>query len=136
MSYSNKKLIRHMLPLFDFGGASAEIMSLKVPFNEHGVAQKARLVDVAVMVTEVINADVAPTFQVGTAADNDANALLTIDDRTADEACFNTDNDTDAILDEVIDSGTLVELNFTPGSGTAGGAVTGQGIPYLDMYVW
>jgi len=136
MSYSNKHLVRINFPLFDFGGAANEVMSFKIPKDEHGNNQKARLVDVGVMVTEIINADTTePAVLVGTAGDNDAYAQLNITDATADEACFNVDNDANAILNEDIPSGTLVEMNFKFGAETAG-SLTGQGIPYVDMYVW
>ena len=134
MSYSNKKLIRHTLPLFDFGGGSAEIMSFKVPKDEHGNNQKAKLVDIGVMATEVFETlTTEGSVQVGTAANNDAYGKLNITTATADEACFNVDNDADAILSSSIDAGTLIEVNLTNGTGSG---VTGQGIPYIDLYTW
>jgi len=134
--YSKKRLIRQQFETFDFGGGADEVFSLRLPKNENGGNMQGQLVNVGVMVTEVINADTAPTVQVGTAADNDAYAKLEIADGTADEDCFDVSDDTDAILNANIPAGTLVEINYTAGSGTSGGAVTGQGMPFLDMYVW
>jgi len=136
MSYSNKQLIRINFPSFDFGDTGSETMSFKIPKDEHGNDQKARLVDIGLMVTETfVTTTLEGAIEVGTAGDNDAYGKLNITDSTADEACFNVDNDTDAILDEDIPSGTLVEMNFTCGT-TGAGTLAGKGIPYVDIYVW
>jgi hypothetical protein len=135
MSYAKKKLMRIDFPLFDFGGtANTEIMSFKIPKDENGNAQRAVLVDVGVMITEAtVFATTLGTVKVGLAADDDEFALLNIATAVADAACFNVDNDADAIIDEDIPSGSLVQMTFAPGTGAG---LAGIGIPYVDIYVW
>lgn len=135
MSYSNKHFIRHDFPLFDFGAGADEVMSFRVPKDEHGNDQQARIVNIGVAVTEVfatVSGDA--TMEVGTSGNTDAFGLLTIPDASADEDVIDVSDDTDAILDADIPAGTLVEVNFK--HGTESGGVTGQGIPLIDMYVW
>lgn len=135
MGYSDKQLVRVNLPLFDFGGAAVETMSFRLPNDEHGNAMQGRVVGVGVMVTEVFAADTTPgTVELGTAADADAYAKLSIPDGTADNDCFDVTDDTDAIITEAIASGTLLKVTLT--NGTDASAVTGQGIPYFDIYCW
>jgi hypothetical protein len=109
--------------LHDFG-AGAEIFSLNGPTNKQGVIR-----EIGVSVTETFACDsTAATVQVGTAADNDAYALLTITDATADEAYFNQADDTDAII-AGIPMNTLVEVNCTQSADSV--AAAGQGIVTL-----
>jgi len=135
MSYSKKHLVRMNLPLFDFGGAANEIISFRIPKDEHGNDQQARIVNVGAAITEAIATSSGnATFEVGTAEDNDAYAKLTIPDNSVDEDVIDVSDDTDAILDESIPAGTLGEINLKYGTQASG--LTGQGIPFIDMYVW
>lgn len=139
MSYSKKQLVRMTFPEHDFG-AGAEVYSFRLPYDEHGNAQQGRLVNVGVMcITETWANDgdgSAPVggVQIGTADDNDAYAKLVVADATADEDCYDVTDDTDAILDEDIPSGTLVEVNLV--QCTDSGTAAGIGMPFVDFYVW
>ena len=135
MSYPDKRLIRMIFDEYDFGNDANEVFSFRLPYDEHGVAQKGRLVNVGVMVTEVFACDsTVASVRVGTAGNNDAFAELNIPDATADEDCYDVSDDTDAILDEDIPADTLVEVNLI--QSTDASSDTGKGIPFIDIYVW
>ena len=135
MSYGEKKLVRMNFPSFDFGGtANTEIMAFDLPVSEKGVSMQAQLVDIGVMVTEAtVFATTLGTVKVGTAGTAAAFATLSIPDASADASCVNIAEDTDAITEDTIPSGTLVQVTFAPGTGAS---LAGIGIPYIDMYVW
>lgn len=135
MSYGNKKLVRMVMDEFDFGADANEVYSFRLPYDEHGNAQKGRLVNIGVMVTETFscNSTVA-SVELGESGDTDAYAKLEIADGTADEDCYDVTDDTDAILDEDIPSGTLLEVNLTQSTDGSGDA--GKGMPFFDIYVW
>ena len=134
MSYSNKHLFVKTFPEHDFG-AGAEIYSFRLPLNEHGVAMKGRLVNAGVHITETFaNDQGGGTLQIGTAADNDAYALVNIADGAADEDCYDVTDDTDAILEEDIAAGTLIEVNCT--QSTDSSTAAGKGMPFVEIYCW
>lgn len=135
MGYSDKQLVRMTLPLFDFGGGAAETYSFRLPVSDSGVAMQGQLVGIGVMVTEVFATDTTTgSVAVGTAADADAYGILNVPDASADNDCIDATDDTDAIISESIAASTLIRVTLT--NGTDAGAVTGQGIPYVDFYVW
>ena len=139
MSYSEKKLVRFSFPSHDFGDG-AEVLSFVLPKSPSGKNQQGQIVNVGVMChTETWANDgnsgtVVGGIHVGIASDTDKYAKLIVADATADEAVFDVDDDTDAIIVENIPAGTLLELNMVQCTDT--GAAAGMGIPFIDMYVW
>lgn len=137
MSYSNKQLIRMNFPSHDFGDTSAnEIISFRLPYDEHGNSQKGKLVNTGVMVTEAFINSAAATVTLGTSSTTGAFVSLAIPTGTSDADCYDVSDDTDAIVSEEIAKDTLIQMGMNAGTGTANGAVTGQGRPFVDVYVW
>lgn len=134
-NYANKKFMRMTLPLFDFGGGAAETFSFRLPVQDDGSPSVGQLVGIGVMVTEVFATDTTTgSVAVGTAADADAYGILNVPDGAADNDCIDKTDDTDAIVSASIAASTLVRVTLT--NGTDASAVTGQGIPYIDIYYW
>lgn len=131
MSYSNPMTCMYNFPNMDFGGTSGA--------TTHNIAgpagKKGWLREVGVVATEVFACDATdPHVQVGIVGDLDEYAKLNIADGTADNATFNSSDDTDAIIDAAISADTTVVVTLT--EGTDGATVTGQGYPYviIDWY--
>lgn len=125
--YDETKHMAITLPLFDFGGGAAETYSLRLP-----TGWKARLVKIGVAITEVFATDSSTgSVQIGTAADANAYASLSIPDAAPDNDFYDETDDTDAIIAENIAADTLIRVTLT--NGTDAGTVTGQGIPILEF---
>lgn len=130
MAYDKVKTLQVSLPTFDFGGGAAETMSWRCPTEYN-----ARIIKIGVMITEVFACDTTNgTFELGTAADSDAYALLSIPDGSSDNDCFDETDDTDAIISANIAAGALVRITLT--NGTDSSAVTGQGVPFFIVELW
>lgn len=135
MGYSDKQLVPMIFPAFDFGGDADEVISFRLPPRDNGDAMQGQLVNVAVMVTETFAcATTAASISIGTAADADAYALLTIADETADLDFFDKSDDTDAIISADIAAGTLIQMTLT--QSTDDSADAGIGYPVLYFYAW
>lgn len=128
MSYSQKLLQTVVLKEMDFGdGATADVLSFRGPAGKQG-----RLIKVGCMVTETFADDVTVAkVKVGTAADDDAFALLNIADGAADLDSYDETDDTDAIISEDIPADTLVRITCT--AGTDSGTAAGKGQPYVTI---
>lgn len=126
MSYDNKQLQTIVLPSWDYGdGNTVDTVSFRGP-----TGKKGRLKKVGIMVQETFADDqTAAKFEVGTAADPDAYALLSIADAAADVDCFDETDDTDAIIAEDIPADTLVQLKGT--AGTDSGTAAGKGLSFV-----
>lgn len=123
--YDSKLLGTYCFDEFDFGGDANEVFSFRGPTGHRG-----RLIQIGVAVTEEFACSTTPAnIQLGTAADNDAYALLSIPDETADEDFYDQTDDTDAILNADIPADTLLEVNLT--QSTDGSADAGKGKPVI-----
>lgn len=130
MAYDKTRLSVISLPLFDFGGGAAETYSLRLPTGYRG-----RIKKVGVAVTEVFATDSSNgSLEIGTAADADAFAKLVIPDGAADNDFIDETDDADAIIDADIPADTLIRITLT--NGTDASAVTGQGIPVLEVELY
>ena len=122
-SYDNPLVITHQFASHDFG-AGAGATSFKAPNGyTHG-----RIIDVGVIdITETFTATTTAAFvRVGTAADADAYAELAMATAAATDT-FNTQDDTDAIIEADIDD-TQVEVTYVA---PTGGTPAGIGRPYV-----
>jgi hypothetical protein len=122
MSYGNPRaVITYTLPAVDFGaGDSAH--AIKAPY---GYA-RGRLLDVGVAVTETFNQVTTPGYvRVGTSGDADAYAELNMAAAAATNY-YNTDDDTDAIIEpDIADGSTQLEVAcIAPTGGTPAGIGT------------
>lgn len=109
-------------PSHDFG-AGAGAVSFKGP-----PGKKGKLLDVGVHVTETFNAVTTPGYvRVGTAADPDAYAELNMG-AAADTNTWNTQDDTDAIIDPDLPADTQIEVAFVA---PTGGTPAGIGTPFV-----
>ena len=116
MSYSNPTVITYNLGLHDFG-AAGDALAIKAPKGfEHG-----RIMDVGVAVTETFTATTTPAYvRLGTATDADAYVELNMG-TAADTDYFNTQDDTDAIIDADVDSTQIEVALVAPTGGTPAG---------------
>lgn len=127
MSYSNPLVVTYNFEPVDFG-AGTYAGSFKAP-NGY---ENGRIIDIGVTeITETFACDTTTAkVRLGTAADADAYAELIIADATAATDTYNTQDDTDAIIDADI-TNTQVELTCVQAvdSGTAAGI----GSPYVTV---
>ena len=117
MSYSNPLCVTYKFASHDFG-AGAGATSFKAPAGYTA----GRLIDVGLMdITETFTNTTTPAYvRVGTASDADAYAQLDCGVAAATD-CYNTKNDTDAIIDADLD-GSQIEVTFVaPTGGTPAG---------------
>ena len=130
MAYDDINRMCVSLPEFDFGGGAAETFSFRLP-----TGYRARLVKIGVAITEVFATDTTEgSVEVGTAADADAYAKLSIADEAADNDFYDETDDSDAIIDADIAADTLIRITLT--NGTDSGTVSGKGIPMLYFEVY
>jgi hypothetical protein len=137
MSYSDDQIVNVCLGNWDFGdGNTVDIQSWRLP-----PGFKGEVIAVGVSITETVNAlTTAPTVKVGTAANDDAYALLTIPNGTADKDFFDQTDDTDAIIaaasgqDAQIPAGTLVQ--FTGTQAATSGTAAGKGNVIVTFRLW
>lgn len=130
-TYGNPCVITHTFSSHDFGnGAGAD--SLKPPKG----FSRGRLIDIGInTITEAFANDATDAkVRVGTAADPDAYGELNISDGTATTDTFNTQDDTDAIINADIPAGTQVEVAYV--AGTDGTAAAGIAVPYVVIAWW
>jgi hypothetical protein len=125
MSYSMPTVVTYKFPLHDFG-AGAGASSIKAPAG----FSKGRIIDIGVMdVSETFACDeTAAKVQVGTSSDADAYANLVIADGAAATDVFNTQNDTDAIVNTEVD-GSQLEVAFI--ASVDSGTAAGIGCPFV-----
>lgn len=120
MSYDNPLVITHVIPSVDFGAGGGNF-AIKGPKGY----ENGRLMDVAVMVTETFTEDTTPGYvRVGTSGDADAYAQLELGTDAIATNYFNTDDDTDAIIEADIPTADTVQLEvacIAPTGGTPAG---------------
>jgi hypothetical protein len=115
--YDNPLTITYNLGLHDFG-AGGDALAIKAP---NGFT-RGQIRDIGVAVTETFNAVTTPAYvRLGTAADPDAYAELNMG-TAADTNYYNTQDDTDAIIDATVPSATQIEVALVaPTGGTPAG---------------
>lgn len=114
--YDSPHVVTYVLPAVDFGaGNSAH--AIKAP---NGYSN-GRLLDVGVAVTETFNQVTTPGYvRIGTATDADAYAELNMAAAAATDF-YNTQDDTDAILEADVDNTQLEVACIAPTGGTPAG---------------
>lgn len=124
-TYDNPRVIRHQFPSHDFG-AGAGAGSLKGP-----PGMKGRIVDIGLShITETFTNTTTPAYvRVGTTGDADAYAQLDCGVAAATDT-YNTQNDTDAIIEPDLPADTQIEVTFVA---PTGGTPAGIGEPYVDV---
>jgi hypothetical protein len=128
--YDDRKIFCMNLPEFDFGGGAAETLNFRLPSGYQG-----KLIDMGVMTSEVFAVDsTSASVALGTSSDPDAYAILTIPDATADNDCFDTTDDTDAIISADVAAAALIRVTLT--NGTDGSSVTGKGYPFFVFEIF
>jgi len=119
MSYSNPMVVTYVLPAVDFGAGTTG-HAIKAPAGY----ENGRLIDVGVAVTETFNQVTTPGYvRVGTAADPDAYAELNMGAAAATNF-YNTQDDTDAIINADVDNTQLEVACVAPTGGTPAGIGT------------
>ena len=135
MSYGEKRLVRMVFDEKDFAAGSAEVISFRLPYDEHGNATQGRLVNIGISVTELFaNSLGTGGVSLGISGDEDKFADLIVPATQADETVCDVLVDPDAIILADIPADTLVEMNYT--LSTDGSTIAGKGIPFVDIYVW
>jgi hypothetical protein len=126
MAYDKQLAMCYNFAEMDFGAASgATVHTICGPLGKQG-----RLLDIAVATSEVFACDATvASVAVGTSADADAYGLLNIADGTADNAVFNSVDDTDAVIAADIPANTAIHVTLTEGTDST--AVTGKGFPMV-----
>lgn len=116
MSYSNPLVITYNLGLHDFGAAGDDL-AIKAPTGyEHG-----RILDIGVAVTETFTNTTTPAYiRIGTTTDPDAYAQMDMG-TAADTNYYNTQDDTDAIIDADVTNTQLEVALVAPTGGTPAG---------------
>jgi len=105
MSYSDGPVLSYTLGAVDFGAGDTN-HAIKAP---NGFT-RGRIVDVGVAVSETFTATTTPGYvRIGTASDADAYVELNMATAAATDY-YNTQDDTDAIIDADIPSATQVEV--------------------------
>ncbi|MBW2632156.1 MAG: hypothetical protein JRC90_10465 [Deltaproteobacteria bacterium] len=133
--YDRDKYESFVFPEWDFGdGATVDIVSFRLPPGMQG-----NLVNVGVAITETFACDsTAALVEVGTIADPDAYASLTVPDDAADTDFFDVSDDTDAIISHTgesqIAADSLISLKGTVG--VDAGTEAGKGLVILTFRVW
>ena len=126
--YDDRKIYCVNLGNHDF--SSAETMNFRLPPGYQG-----KLIDIGVMTTQVFACDAtAAIVELGTSADPNAYASLTIPDATADNDCFDTTDDTDAIIADDIAAGAVLRVTIT--AGTDGSSESGEGHPFFVFEIF
>jgi len=117
MSYSNPTTVTYKFASHDFG-AGAGATSFKAPSG----FTMGRIVDVGLMdITETFTNTTTPAYvRVGTASDADAYAQLDCGTAAATD-CYNTQNDTDAIIEPDITNAQVEVAFIAPTGGTPAG---------------
>ncbi len=116
MSYSNGLTMTYNLGLHDFG-AGGDALAIKAPAG-YG---NGRINDIGVAVTETFTADTTGAFvRLGTTGDADAYAELALG-TAADTDYFNTQDDTDAIIDADVTNTQIEVALVAPTGGTPAG---------------
>lgn len=124
MSYSNPHYVTYVKAGVDFADA-AFAWAIKAP---NGYS-KGRIIDVGVAVTETFNQVTTPAYlRIGTASDADAYAQLNMA-AAADTNFWNTQDDTDAIINADIDS-TQIEVAAIANTG---GTPAGKGDVHITV---
>lgn len=126
MSYDNPLVgpVTYNFGLHDFG-AGAGAFAFKGPPGKRG-----RIEDIGVAVTETFNAVTTPGYvRVGTGADPDAYAELNMGTAAATDF-YNTQDDTDAIINNLLPADTQIEVAFVAPTGG-----TPAGIGYVHIVV-
>lgn len=129
--YDNLKVVAYTFGSWDFGdGATVDVRTFRLP-----PGYKGRLLSVGVSVTETFACAVTDAIlEVGTIADPNAYASVTIPDGTADLDFFDQTDDTDAVIAANIAAGSLIALKGTVGAAAVTAA--GMGIPILTFEIW
>lgn len=115
MSYSNPHVVTYTIPSVNFTSATAT--AIKAPKGY----ENGRILDVGVRVTTLFTAVTTPGYvRLGTTTDADAYAELNMGTAAATDF-YNTQNDTDAIIDADV-TNTQIEVTFVaPTGGTPAG---------------
>jgi len=120
MSYSNPDIVTYTLPAVDFGTGGL-ITAIKAPAGY----ENGRILDVGCRITETFACDATPgSVSIGTSGDADAYAKLNIADAAADTNFFNTQDDSDAIIDADV---TETQLEVVCAVGVDAGTEAGIG---------
>ena len=116
MSYADPLTITYSLGLHDFG-AGGDALAIKAPAGyEHG-----RIKDVGVMVTETFTNTTTPAYvRLGTTGDADAYVQLDMG-TAADTNYYNTQDDTDAIINGDVTNTQIEVALVAPTGGTPAG---------------
>jgi hypothetical protein len=118
MSYSNPDVVTYVLPAVDFGAGDSN-HAIKAPAGY----ENGRILDVGVAVTETFNQVTTPGYvRIGTTGDADAYAELNMAAAAATDF-YNTQDDTDAIIDADVTNAQLEVACIAP----TGGVPTGIG---------
>jgi len=129
--YDDRKIYCVNLGNHDFGDNKDETVNFRLPPGYQG-----KLIDIGVMTTEAFACDgTVASVALGTSGDADAYALLNIVDETADNDCFDTTDDTDAIISEDIAAGALLRVTLTQAT-NGGGTDSGQGHPFFVFEIF
>ena len=117
MSYSEGPVVTYTLSAVDFGAGDSN-HAIKAP---NGYT-RGRIIDVGVAVSETFNQVTTPGYvRIGTASDADAYVELNMAAAAATDY-YNTQDDTDAIIDADIPSATQLEVAcIAPTGGTPAG---------------
>lgn len=115
--YDNPEVITYVLPAVDFGAGTTN-HAIKGPNGK----SRGRLLDVGVAVTETFNQVTTQAFvRIGTSGDADAYAELQMAAAAATDF-FNTQDDTNAIINADIPDATQLEVAcIAPTGGTPAG---------------
>lgn len=126
MSYPHGRVITHMGISTDFGAGAGTAWSIKGPPGKRG-----RIIDIGVThISETFADDMTTAkVRVGTSGDADAYAELIIADGTAATNVFNTQDDTDAIINEALPADTQIEV--TQVQAVDSGTAAGIGYPFV-----
>ena len=125
--YDSTKTVAYMVAAdYDFG-AAGDSLSICGPSG-----YKGKLLDIMLaMVGEASTADTTGIkVQVGTAADVDAYGELHASGVLADTDCWNSADDTDAIIAEAIPADTKIEVTLVA---PTGGTPAGKGHAYVTI---
>lgn len=120
MSYSQPDIVTYTFPAVDFGTGGLTT-AIKAPAGY----KNGRIIDVGCRVTETFACDGTPgSVSIGTTGDGDAYAKLNIADGTAATDFFNTQDDTDAIIEADV---TNTQLEVVCAVGVDAGTEAGIG---------
>ena len=130
MSYSNPTATVYTnSTVGDYGDGTPVAWSFKGPTGKQGM-----LKDIGVhCVLEAFNGDqVTGKVLVGTTADPNYYGQLEIADGTAVGDCFNTQDDTNAVLIEALPADTQIEVTYVGTTDT--GTNIGKGFSYVEVF--